>query len=223
MNIEDYEKYKQMKNKKQKLKNQIPYAVIVIIFSVFLGIYLRIINPESAFYWMMGICFGFVLQKSRFCFTAAFRDPYLTGATSLTRATLISFAITSIGFTAIKYTYFSQGLSIPGMDYVVPISLATVIGAFIFGIGIVISGGCASGTFMRIGEGYKLQIITLIFFIIGSLWAAYDYEWWENRFISKGVRVFLPDIFGWIGGLAVNLLIIFVLFIAVKKWESFKL
>lgn len=223
MNNEEYEKYKQLKNRNNKLKNQIPYAFIILIGSFFLSIYLGIFNSTSAFYWIIGISFGFILQRSKFCFTAAFRDPIMTGSTALTRAVLVSFAITSVGFTLIKYIYFTQGLPIPGMDYVVPISLATAIGAFIFGIGIVISGGCASGTFMRIGEGNQLQIITLIFFIIGSFWAAHDYSWWESKFISKGVRVFMPDLFGWIGGLTFNLVIIFILYVAAKKWEEYKM
>ena len=56
------------------------------------------------------------------------------------------------------------------MSYVVPVSFATVIGAFIFGIGMVIAGGCASGTLMRVGEGFTMQILALFFFIVGSLW-----------------------------------------------------
>jgi len=217
LNIEEYEKYKKLKSKGLKPKNQLPCAAAIIAFSVFLSIYLGIINFESFKYWVIGLGFGFILQKSRFCFTAAFRDPYLTGSTALTKAALLSFAITSVGFTVIKYIYFNRGLPIPGMDYVAPISFATLIGAFIFGIGMVISGGCASGTFMRIGEGFQLQIVTLVFFVIGSFWAAHDYLWWEKIFISKGFRVFLPDIFGWIGGLSVNLLIILSLYFLVKR------
>jgi len=87
----------------------------------------------------------------------------------------------------------------------------------------VISGGCASGTFMRIGEGFQLQMITLVFFIIGSRCGAHDFKWWEDNFISRGYRVFLPDIFGWIGGLLFNLIIILVLYLILKKWEEKKL
>ncbi len=98
------------------------------------------------------------------------RDPYLTGSTTVTRAVLIAFAITSIGFTAIKYGYYVNGLPIPGQGYIQPISVATGVGAFMFGIGMVIAGGCASGTLMRIGEGFWMQVISLFFFIVGSLW-----------------------------------------------------
>jgi uncharacterized membrane protein YedE/YeeE len=50
-----------------------------------------------------------------------------------------------------------------------PIGLHLVIGAFIFGIGAVWAGGCALGTFIRVGEGYVQNMIALVFFIAGSM------------------------------------------------------
>ncbi len=223
MNSDKRQKNDEINKNKYIIKNQIPYALGGVILAFIFWIFLYTKSFNLSFYWLMGLGFGFVLQRSRFCFTASFRDPYLTGSTALTRALLLAFALTSIGFTIIKYLNYINGNDIPGMNFVVPISIATVIGAFIFGIGMVISGGCASGTFMRIGEGFQLQMITLVFFIVGSLWGAHDFEWWEDNFISKGFKVFLPDIFGWIGGLLVNLLIILTIYIIAKKWEDKKL
>jgi len=131
----------------------------------------------------------------------------------------LAFAITSIGFWAIKYGAHIQGLPIPGMGYVVPISLATAIGAVIFGIGMVIAGGCASGTLMRVGEGFIMQILSLTFFVIGSLIGAHDFGWWKANVILKGKAVFLPDYLGWFGALFAQLILIAVLFIIADKWE----
>lgn len=208
--------------RKKTKKNQIPIGISVIIAIIAFGIYLTTKSSHLGLYWVIGISFGFILQRARFCFTASMRDPYLTGSTSLTRAVLIAFAITSIAFTAIKYGAHINGLPIPGQDYVVPISLTTAIGAFIFGIGMVIAGGCASGTLMRVGEGFTMQILSLFFFIVGSLWGAHDFGWWKRNFIVKGKSIFLPDIFGWFGGLAVNLIIIGIIYILAVKWENKK-
>ena len=218
-----YNNTKGTKKNKYMIKNQIPYALGIFSLALIFGIFLYTMSFDLSFYWIIGLCFGFILQRSRFCFTASFRDPYLTGSTALTRALLLAFALTSIGFTVIKYLYYVNRNIIPGMEYVAPISFATAVGAFFFGIGMVISGGCASGTLMRIGEGFQLQMITLVFFIIGSVWGAYDFKWWEDNFISKGFKVFLPDIFGWIGGLFVNLIIILIIYLIAKKWEEKKL
>ncbi|MDI3548075.1 MAG: uncharacterized protein PWR10_1727 [Halanaerobiales bacterium] len=203
-------------------KNMLPYGIGLLVVIVIIGLLLSTKSGLLGFFWLTGIGFGFILQKARFCFTASLRDPYLTGSTSLTRAVLIAFAVTSIGFTAIKYGAYIRGLPIPGQGYVVPISLATVIGAFMFGIGMVISGGCASGTLMRVGEGFFMQVLSLIFFIIGSLWGAHDFGWWKLHFMLKGKAIFLPDIFGWFGAIVVQLLFIAFLYILAEKWENRK-
>jgi uncharacterized membrane protein YedE/YeeE len=202
--------------------SQLPFAIISLIIVLAIALFLNARDNGTVWLFITGLAFGYILQRSRFCFTASMRDPYLTGSTSLTRAVLIAFAITTIGFTAIKYGYFSKGLPIPGMSYVVPISFATLAGAFMFGIGMVIAGGCASGTLMRVGEGFMMQILSLIFFIIGSLIGANHFGWWKEVFISKGKAIFLPDVFGWFWAVIIQLVIIFLLYIAAEKWQEIK-
>lgn len=201
-------------------KIQQPYGIVLLVGMIIFGLYLSNISAKLGLFWILGCSFGVILQKSRFCFTASMRDPYLTGSTSVTRAVLVAFAITTIGFTAIKYGYHLKGLPIPGQGYVVPISLATAVGAFVFGIGMVIAGGCASGTLMRVGEGFLMQILSLFFFVIGSLWGAHDFGWWKLNFMLNGPKVFLPDLFGWFGAVAIQLLFIAVLYILADKWEN---
>ena len=201
-------------------KNQIPLGMILGLGFAGIGLALATKSAMLGFFWITGISFGFILQRARFCFTASMRDPYLTGGTSVTRAVLIALALTTLGFTAIKYGYFAKGLPVPGMGYVAPISFATIAGAFMFGIGMVIAGGCASGTLMRVGEGFMMQIVSLVFFVIGSLWGAHDFEFWKYNFISKGQAVFLPDVFGWFGAVALQLTIIGLLYIAAIKYEE---
>ena len=210
------------RSRKKKKKNQLPIGIALLVLIIAFGIFLGTRNEQLALFWITGLAFGYILQRARFCFTAAMRDPFLTGGTNLTKAVLLAFAITSIGFIAIKYGAHVQGLPIPGQAYVVPISLATAIGAFMFGIGMVISGGCASGTLMRVGEGFTMQLLSLFFFVVGSLWGAHDFNWWKLNVILKGKAVFLPDLFGWIGAVIIQLLIIALLWIAADKWANRK-
>jgi len=209
-------------SRRKKRKNQIPFGVLAFFMIVGIAIWLGTKDSTLVFYWMTGSIFGFILQRARFCFTASMRDPYLTGSTTITKAVLVALAITSIGFTAIKYGYFKNGLPIPGQSYVVPISLATGVGAFMFGIGMVIAGGCASGTLMRVGEGFLMQILSLFFFIVGSLWGAHDFGWWKMNFMLTGKAIFLPDYLGWLGGIACNLGIIAILYVVAHKWGNRK-
>lgn len=208
--------------KRKKKMNQIPIGMIALGVIIAIGVFLTIRDAKLGLFWMTGLAFGFILQRSRFCFTASMRDPYLTGSTTVTRAVLIAFAITSIAFTAIKYGYHINGLPIPGQGYIAPISVATGVGAFMFGIGMVIAGGCASGTLMRIGEGFWMQLLSLFFFVVGSLWGAKNYGWWQRNFIVTGKKIFLPDYLGWFGGLLCNLAIIAVIYVIAHKWENRK-
>lgn len=156
-------------NKVKRKRNQIPFGIMVLVFSIIFGISLYYKSKLLPFFWISGLAFGFILQRSKFCFAAALRDPYLVGSTFITKALLISIALTTIGFTAIKYNSYINGQEIPGQNVVISISPAIVIGGILFGIGMVIAGGCASGLLMRTGEGFQTQFIALIFFILGSL------------------------------------------------------
>lgn len=210
-------------SRRKPAKSQLPQAIVLGIILLAVGLFLNERTNGTAWFFVTGIAFGFILQRSRFCFTASMRDPYLTGGTALTRAVLAALAMTTIGFAAIKYGYFAKGLPIPGMSYVVPISFATIIGGLMFGIGMVIAGGCASGTLMRVGEGFYMQMLSIVFFIIGSFWGAHDFGWWKYHFISKGKAIFLPDLFGWFWAVVIQLAIIFLLYIAAEKYEQVRL
>ena len=200
-----------VKKTKKKRVNQIPFGVMLIIGVFGAGFFLSNNSPRSAIMWAFGVIAGFTLQRSRFCFTASLRDPILTGSTSLTKAVVIAITIATIGFSAIQFNAASKGLPIPGN--ISPAGLHTAIGATMFGIGMVIAGGCASGTLMRVGEGFTMQMLSLVFFIIGSVWGAKDFGWWTKVLISKTKPVFLPNVLGWVPAITLQLLLLFCLYI----------
>jgi len=182
------------KKVRRKRVNQIPFGVGLLIAIVGIGFFIASGSPKSALMWGFGVALGFTLQRSRFCFTASLRDPVLTGSTSLTKAVIIAIATASVGFAALQFAAASKGLPIPGN--ISPAGIHTAVGATMFGIGMVIAGGCASGTLMRVGEGFLIQMLALVFFIIGSLWGAKDFGWWSIQFMPKK-GIFLPDVLGW--------------------------
>ena len=116
-------------NKTKEKKSQVHLGIIVLIFALVFGIYLYSKSHLLPFFWITGLAFGFVLQRSKFCFAAALRDPYLIGSTSLSKALLTSLALTSIGFTAIIYGYHISGLEISLDKVIVNISPALILGA----------------------------------------------------------------------------------------------
>ncbi|VEG72482.1 putative inner membrane protein [[Pasteurella] aerogenes] len=97
---------------------------------------------------LTGILLGFVMQRGRFCITGAFRDLYVTKSNKMFIALLIAISIQSIGFFALKEVGVLAVEPAENLAF-----FAVLIGAFLFGVGIVLAGGCATGTWYRAGEG----------------------------------------------------------------------
>lgn len=201
-------------------KSQVSVALIIIALTIAFIFYIN--DSKLISYLLFGIGFGVILQRSRFCFTAAFRDPILTRTNSLTNALLLSVTIGSIGVVILNFIYLSQGRKLVGIDAVYPLSVLTIIGGILFGIGMVIAGGCASGTLVRIGEGMKLNFISFVFFIIGAILGSGMMGYLDPFFEKGKVTIFLPDKIGWIGSILFQLGMIFLSFVFMKKFKNRK-
>ena len=211
-----------MKRQQLKQKNnwQLIFALIIIIISIYIYLYLNNnLKITLAKSWIFGIVVGFILQRSRICFTAALRDPFLFGLTKLSRALILSTIIISIGFAYIQYQQQLGGLAVQGKF--VPLGWHIPIGAFVFGLGAAISGGCASGTLMRLGEGYKLQWIVIIGFIAGSVHGSYDAPFWY-QFIRSQKTTHLPQLLGWRNALVLQITFLLLLYLLSYWWEKHK-
>ena len=90
--------------------------------------------PGTAF--ISGVLFGIVIQRSAFCFAAAFREIFMTRTTRMMRSLLLSLIIGAVGFSLIKMT----GLK-PSSAYVFHTASRVLIGGLIFGFGMTITGG----------------------------------------------------------------------------------
>ena len=198
--------------------SQLPYALALLALLVAAGFYLVRAggSPKSGFLWAIGIALGLTLQRARFCFTASMRDPVLTGSTSLTKAVVGGLAVGTVGFTAVQLgAYFKTGqladaMKLAGLE---PVGLHTVVGGFIFGLGAVIAGGCASGTLMRMGEGFLQQWLVIPFFIVGSALGAATWPVWKVALhVQPTGGVYLPMA---LGGFVPALLVQFGLLLAV--------
>ncbi|QGP91446.1 hypothetical protein MGLY_07790 [Neomoorella glycerini] len=198
-------------------KSQVGYAILVLALVIVFGVFLGSLKVALAAKWVFGLAFGFVLQRSRFCFTASMRDPVLTGSTSLTRAVIIAIAVATVGFAAIQFSAYMAGKPIPG--FISPVGIHTVIGAILFGTGMVIAGGCASGTLMRVGEGFIMLMVTLVFFVAGSALGAYHFGWWQGFSMKSSPSIFLPNVLGWPLALLVQFGLLGALYWLATWWE----
>ncbi|MBO1032339.1 YeeE/YedE family protein [Tessaracoccus sp. SD287] len=110
----------------------------------------------------LGIVLGFVFQRGRFCVTGAFRDVWLSRSTRWLTAFLLAILVQAV----IVQGLLGAGLIQAGVPKM--IWGAVIAGSFLFGIGIVLAGGCATGTYYRSGEGLIGSWIALIFYALGA-------------------------------------------------------
>lgn len=102
---------------------------------------------------LCGIIFGVVLQRGRVCFNSAFRDLRLNNDNFMFKAGLLTIAILAIGHVALSQLGLIK-MAPPAISFA-----AMGIGGLAFGLGMVLAGGCASGTTYRIGEGFTTSIL----------------------------------------------------------------
>jgi uncharacterized protein len=213
--------------RRKKKTRQITLGIIVFIGVIIVAVLMQKANPKGAFIWMVGIALGYVLQRSRFCFTASLRDPVLTGGTELTKAVIIALALSSVAYLAINMSKFGMDLSAYDLKavagHVKPVGINTAIGGFIFGIGAVIAGGCASGTLMRMGEGFAQQWLAFVFFVIGSVIGVVLMVPMSSVPALKGAPVFFPKAFGgWIPAIIIQFGLLAGLYILAMWWQKKK-
>lgn len=200
----------------KKTISQLHIGTILLCAAIILGIWLFRLNLNLLLYWLLGLGFGFILQRFMICFVSTTSDPILLGSTERFRAILIGILVTSFGITIVKY------LSCGTVDMlgVSAISLPLMLGAFLFGIGMILAGCCSSGMFIRLAEGYTVHIITFICVVAGYLLAQSHYQSLWAPFITKAPLIFLPKTFGWVGGISVHIAIILVLYVSACKYEQ---
>ncbi|MGQ3359038.1 MAG: YeeE/YedE family protein [Phreatobacter sp.] len=147
---------------------------------------------------VLGGLAGLALYHASFGFAGAWRRVLADGRSAGARAQLLLIgagAVLSYPLLAAAETY---GWSVSG--FVNPIGLALVLGAFLFGIGMQIGGGCGSGTLFTAGGGDPRMVVTLAAFVAGSLAAVLHAPVWQSWPAVPGISVIA--VAGWAPALA---------------------
>jgi len=88
-----------------------------------------------------------------------------------------------VNWSGIKHPLFDYNNSESKFsDSGAPVGVSLALGSFLFGIGMNIGSGCASGTLVGIGEGFIKSCETIWFFIAGATLGSIDpcYKWWSK-------------------------------------------
>jgi len=101
-------------------------------------------------------------------------------------------------------------------------SLANVLGGILFGIGMVLAGGCVVGTLYKMGAGSLISTVAFVGLILGNLVYAEIHPWWsafaKSTAFFKG-RITLSQLFGVDPGILIlPMVAISVIFLI--RWRS---
>jgi uncharacterized membrane protein YedE/YeeE len=165
------------------------------------------VDTQFAMYWVFGLAFGFVLQRARFCFASAFRDLFLLGYGRNMKGVLAGLAVGSVGFGLVMSRQVPMTFLdiLPPSANVLPLGIHTALGGLLFGAGMVVAGGCVSGSLYRMGEGYVASWVAFAGVMVGLLVSAYTWNWWWDAVIADAPRWWLPSWIGHPGALVVTL------------------
>jgi uncharacterized membrane protein YedE/YeeE len=171
-----------------------PAIGLLVILGLIIAVYIyrRSGYEPQAGFLLFGVGFGFIFQRSRFCLVRAFREPFLSGESDHARSAALALTLSMIGFSILKATDLKDAT-----EWVFPsFWLGALLGGSLFGIGMVIAGGCGAGSIWRAGEGHLKLWVAVLFFALGaSLMRLFLVR--AELLGQLGAAVFLPGVVGW--------------------------
>lgn len=123
--------------------------------------------------FFVGAVLGIALYHGAFGFTAGWRNWVVSGNGTGMRAQLFLLGLACLLIVPV----ISGGIE-GTAGTIAPVGVSLVLGSFIFGFGMQLGGGCGSGTLFTVGAGNLRMVITLSFFIIGSVIGTVHLPFW---------------------------------------------
>jgi uncharacterized membrane protein YedE/YeeE len=144
---------------------------------------------------LLGIGFsaGFLMHRTDFCVAGAFRDIFLFKHLKLIRPLVLLFTVSALLFEISRLTGVMPKYPFPWFS--AP-SVGNLIGGAIFGVGMVLAGGCVVGVLYKLGSGNLLAGVALIGLVAGSAVYAEIHATWVGwaKAMALGDAVTLPQL-----------------------------
>ncbi len=185
--------------------NLTPLLASALIAAAGLAYVAIAVGGRQAALFGVGLFAGLALYHAAFGFTTAFRVFIADGRGAGIRAQMLMLGLTALVFIpllGLGQPLFGQTLR----GSVAPRGVALLIGSFLFGMGMQLGGGCASGTLYSAGGGSVRMAVTLAFFVAGSLLGTAHAPYWDAAPRVAGVSLLASS--GVAGALAITALLL---------------
>jgi uncharacterized protein len=159
------------------------------------------VTGRQALLFLVGTAAGLVLYHAAFGFTSAWRVFVSDRRGAGLRAQMLMLALTCCVFFPVLAAGSLGGQPVRGA--IAAPGLGVLAGAFVFGIGMQLGGGCASGTLYSAGGGSTRMFVVLAAFVAGSLIGTAHAPWWNA--LPAGAPTSIVQLWGPAFALAVSL------------------
>ncbi|MFV1987659.1 MAG: YeeE/YedE family protein [Gemmatimonadota bacterium] len=165
--------------------------------------------------FVIGTLLGVTLYVTAFGFTAGYRRALLHRDLGAIYAQLLMLAVAMVLFAPVLAGGSLLGRGVTGAY--APVGLQVVVGAFMFGIGMQLGGGCGSGTLYSAGGGSTRTLVTLVAFGAGGFWASLQMDIWSR--LPSIPSVVIGDRLGWPVAIALQLGFLLAIGLALRTWH----
>lgn len=172
---------------------------------------------------LLGLAAGFVMHRSDFCMAGMLRDLFLFRSTFKLRILLLTVLTTMVLVELARQTVLISLFPFPGFG---PSGLANIIGGMIFGVGMVLAGGCVAGTLYKMGSGKIVSAVAFAGLIVGSVLYAEFHPVWKSfadKMLILPGKVTLAQILGMQQGMVISVVAILMAIPLVFWWRGGKL
>ncbi|MBF0329630.1 MAG: YeeE/YedE family protein [Nitrospirae bacterium] len=123
---------------------------------------------------LLGFAVGIIMHRSDYCVAGMFRDLFMFKKVFMLRTLLVLASVSMLLFEIGR----RSGVLVSPFPILGSPSLASFIGGALFGVGMVLAGGCVVGTLYKMGAGSLVSLTAFVGLIIGSgIYAEFHSVW----------------------------------------------
>jgi hypothetical protein len=167
---------------------------------------------------LMGIVFGFALEKSR-----VFEPGMIVGQMQLRNFIMLKVFLTAVAAGAVVLAVLN-GFGFVKLQPKAALYAADLIGGLVLGAGIALAGACPGTTLAQVGAGYRDAWFTLAGGLCGAVAFSYAQPALSPLLSAGDSKLVFTDLLGipfWTGALALAAIIVVVL-VVLERWRPWR-
>lgn len=167
----------------------------------------------------IGLMAGFVMHRADFCVAASFRDMFLFRDLFLMRQMIL---LVVVSMALFEFGRLTGAITLYPFPLLGAPSLANVAGGFLFGIGMVLAGGCVVGSLYKMGTGSLASALAFAGMLAGSVAYAEIHPQWSDLARSTVLVKEVVTVPQWLGLAPTALLLPLVLVGGLWLYHQFR-